>query len=849
MKLRDYQYMAVCDTIDALETNQSALMVMATGCGKTVCYGHIVADYVHRGRVMILTHREELCDQGANKIERICGAKCEAEIGNRWAMESLIKAPVVVSTVQTQVAGFKGKGRMSRFRPEEFSLIVIDEAHHAPATTYRKTVNYYVERNPAIRIVGVTATPDRHDKKAMGQVFDVVSFEYSMLDAIEDGWLVDVNQRLISYVELDFSRCKVTAGDLNKGDVARIMEEERPLHEIARSTLDECDGLMTLVFAASVAHAEGLCKIFNRYKSDVARLVTDETKKDERRTIFADYAERKFDILLNVGICTEGFDIPGIEAVVIARPTMSRALYCLDEKTEVLTPGGWKGIDDPFDTAYEYSAQTSCIHISPVMARTKREQFPGEAMYGIEGRHLDICVTEKHRMLVRVRKGRAKIKSLDVVLANEMPDCEIPVAGFEHVHGIELSDDEIRFVGLVMTDGNLNEKNNQITLYQSDRHPECVVYFRRVIDACGFKFGHRIETGATNFGDRKHPVHCWTISKGLPRGRDSHLSGWGRLDGYIDKCLSSKLDTMTREQLLVLLEAMNVGDGAKHKCPSITWKPRTMAICSSRKLLMDRLQSLCVRRGIRCNLGDNGLGVSMAYVDPTRTWMSIPVSSKDRKVWGKQNRTSMVWCIQVNSGFIICRRNGKVFVSGNSQMCGRGTRPVDGLVDQFDTREKRREAIRNSAKPSIKIVDFIVENGNHKLIHTADILGGKYSELVLKEAEETIRASGKEASIIDELRKAEAKIQERERLAREAREARLRAGIVASASYSTEAIDPFAGLRHNSQDGVTDRQKWKLRQLGVRDVNHLSKRQASAIIGKLLAKQKAFAAKQMEIAI
>jgi len=274
-------------------------------------------------RILVLAHREELIFQAARKVRDVLREEPEIEMANLWANGS---ARVVISTIQTQIAGENGNGRMSRFRPHEFGLLVVDEAHHCPATSYRRVLQWY-QRNPDLRILGVTATPDRHDEKALGRIFDSVAYEYTLPDAIADGWLVAPRQRSVTVRGLDFSRCRTTAGDLNGKDLAQVMEAEEALHGIAHPTYEIADGRKTLLFAASVAHAERLCEIFNRHEPDCARFVYAGTPTEERRQLFRDYAAGNFQFLTNVGVATEGFDEPGIQVVAVARPTKSRALY------------------------------------------------------------------------------------------------------------------------------------------------------------------------------------------------------------------------------------------------------------------------------------------------------------------------------------------------------------------------------------------------------------------------------------------------------------------------------------------------------------------------------------------
>jgi superfamily II DNA or RNA helicase len=326
LELRPYQKAAVDGVFDAWRTARSTLLVQPTGTGKTVTFAHVI-NRMPAGRALVLAHREELIFQAADKIEAVTGAKPDIEMAEMRADHAMFgKARVVVSSIQTQCAGRNGDTRMKRFDPREFALLVVDEAHHATAPTYRRVLEHYGQ-NPDLKILGCTATPDRHDEEALGQVFDSVAFDYELLDAIHDGWLVPIQQRSVVVDGLDYSSVRTTAGDLNGADLARVMEYEETLHGIAAPTMDLAAGRKTLVFAASVAHAERLCEIFNRHRTDCARFVTGTTPKDDRRAMLADYAAGKFQMLVNVGVATEGFDEPGIACVVMARPTKSRALY------------------------------------------------------------------------------------------------------------------------------------------------------------------------------------------------------------------------------------------------------------------------------------------------------------------------------------------------------------------------------------------------------------------------------------------------------------------------------------------------------------------------------------------
>ena len=328
MRLRDYQEAAANGVFEAWKDNTSALAVLPTGLGKTVLFAEIIRRMNERGaRAMVLAHREELITQAADKIKRVTGLEAQIEMGEyhvqSWWGDL---PPVIVSTVQTQCAGGDGAGRMSKFDPQEFGMVVIDEAHHATSSTYRRCIDWYCQ-NPNCKVLGVTATPDRADEAALGQVFDAVAYEYQVLDAINNGWLVPIEQQMVTVGSLDFSGIRTTAGDLNQGDLAEVMEDERNLQGIAAPTVEICGEKRAIVFAATVEQAERLAEMLNRYKPDKAAWLCGKTDKDDRRRMLADFKAGKLQFVVNVGVLTEGFDDSGVEVVVMARPTKSRSLY------------------------------------------------------------------------------------------------------------------------------------------------------------------------------------------------------------------------------------------------------------------------------------------------------------------------------------------------------------------------------------------------------------------------------------------------------------------------------------------------------------------------------------------
>ena len=326
MKLRPYQSAASDAIFTEWRENHSTLVVMPTGGGKTILFADVIRRMFPR-RALVLAHREELIFQARDKIQRVTGLQADVEMGEYRAESGLFDAArVIVSTIQTQCSGGDGGGRMGKFDPQRFGVLIIDEAHHATSPSYRRVIDYY-RTNPALKVLGVTATPDRTDEEALGQVFQSVAFDYDVLDAINDGWLVPIEQQMVHVEGLDYSSIRTTAGDLNGGDLAAVLEAEKNLQQMASASLQIIGRRRALVFTASVKAAEMMAEILNRHRPGMASWVCGKTDKEERRTVLADFAAGKVQVVCNCGVLTEGFDDPGVEVVIMGRPTKSRSLY------------------------------------------------------------------------------------------------------------------------------------------------------------------------------------------------------------------------------------------------------------------------------------------------------------------------------------------------------------------------------------------------------------------------------------------------------------------------------------------------------------------------------------------
>ncbi len=329
MTLRPYQRTCIDRIKEELLNHSSTLFVAPTGAGKTCIFSQLIAETP--GRVLVLAHRQVLIHQTVDKIKATIGETAAIEMGEHWSNEcrnSLLdrRARIVASSIQTQISGARGEGRMSRFNPNDFAMVICDECHHSVSDSFKKVLEYY-RKNPKLKLVGCSASPDRADEEALGQIYETVAYNYELLNAIEDGWLVPINQRSVYIESLDFSGIRTTAGDLNGADLALVLEQEKNLHKIADPLFEMAAGRPTVVFTASVAQAERLAEILCRHQHDCARAISAETPHETRENVFSEFREGRINFILNCNICSEGWDMPSVAVVAMARPTKSRALY------------------------------------------------------------------------------------------------------------------------------------------------------------------------------------------------------------------------------------------------------------------------------------------------------------------------------------------------------------------------------------------------------------------------------------------------------------------------------------------------------------------------------------------
>ena len=312
MELRPYQKEAKDAIFGAWHEFRKTLLVLPTGCGKTIVFSDIAKERARVGRVLILAHREELLDQASDKLLKTTGLHTATEKADKSCLES--KEPVVVGSVQTLMR----ETRLSRFEPDHFKTIIIDEAHHALAQSYQNVLEHF----PDAKVLGVTATPDRGDMKNLGEYFESLAYEYSLRDAINQGYLSKVRAQTMP-LNLDLTKAKVSCGDYQADSVGEMLEPY--LEDIADEMAKVCKNRHTVVFLPLISTSQKFRDILNR-KGFKAGEVNGESK--DRQEILEMFEKGEINVLCNSMLLTEGWDCPIVDCIVVLRPTKIRGLYC-----------------------------------------------------------------------------------------------------------------------------------------------------------------------------------------------------------------------------------------------------------------------------------------------------------------------------------------------------------------------------------------------------------------------------------------------------------------------------------------------------------------------------------------
>ena len=336
---RDYQEEAAAAYLGG---PPAALIQMATGLGKTLTTATIF-DRIG-GKCLFLAHTDELVRQTCRAMLRVGlwpkVEKADEYHGTEYIPDARERrklfggafppndwftfGKVWVSSMQSFV------GRIDKYRENPFDLLCIDEAHRARCRTYETIADRLTGFNPSMRLLGLTATPYRADGKNLGRLFPEFAYRLPIIDAIDRGWLVDVRGVQVQ-MKADTSKWKVGATghgrDITDGSLRESMKSEECIESIAYPILEHGEGRKGIVFLPGVAACEAVAAALNELRPGLATFVHGKVPKKDRRKRVRAFEDGEFKIMTGCQVMTEGFDVPDVSLVVMARPTQSRGLY------------------------------------------------------------------------------------------------------------------------------------------------------------------------------------------------------------------------------------------------------------------------------------------------------------------------------------------------------------------------------------------------------------------------------------------------------------------------------------------------------------------------------------------
>lgn len=313
ISLRPYQREAV-DAVHAAGERgvRRPAIGLPTGTGKTIVFAEAIRE---RGYpALILAHRDELIEQAVEKYQRVDPA---AWVGVVKGKSNQTEGDVIVASVQT-LARDERLAQLAR----EFKTLVIDEAHHAVAATYRKVAEHF---SSCPLILGVSATLERADKVGMKHAWDEVVYFKTLQEMIAAGYLVDIRALQVR-LGIDFKLLRVSRGDFTGASVEGALRETGASSVAVQAYLEHAAGRKTILFTPTVATAYEMAAAFEQ-AGVPATAIDHKTPTAERRAKLRAFATGDIQVMANAMILTEGFDEPSVECIIVARPTRNRPLY------------------------------------------------------------------------------------------------------------------------------------------------------------------------------------------------------------------------------------------------------------------------------------------------------------------------------------------------------------------------------------------------------------------------------------------------------------------------------------------------------------------------------------------
>ena len=301
------------NSVAALKEHGNTIGIAPTGAGKTLMLSAVAGEFLKgNSKALILAHRDELTSQNEKKFLRI---NPEISTSVFDAKRKSFAGQAVFGMVQT----------LSRRENLELipiiHLLVIDEGHHSVSPSYRNIINGIKEKNPSVLVYGVTATPNRGDKKDLGDIFSNVADQITISELIASGHLVRPKTYIIDVgTQSDLKNVKKTAGDFDMAAVEKIMNKLPITEEVFAKWHELAGNRKTVIFCSTIDHAKSVAKVFNS-KGVKTVFISGELSDSERKSVLSEFEQGDAQVIVNVAVLTEGWDYQPTSCVVLLRPS------------------------------------------------------------------------------------------------------------------------------------------------------------------------------------------------------------------------------------------------------------------------------------------------------------------------------------------------------------------------------------------------------------------------------------------------------------------------------------------------------------------------------------------------
>ena len=606
--------------------------------------------------------------------------------------------------------------------------ILVHNCHHALNPTYQKILKHYEDRI----VIGVTATPILSTGVGMGNYFQSLVSAVTVQELVDDGYLVPGVYYGPSAPDL--SKVSTVMGDYHKTELNEVMNQPKLIGDVVYNWLKYAENRKTMVFAVKVSHSKALCEEFNKKGIKAAHL-DNHSEDDERNEVLNSFRYGDTSVLCNV------------------------ALYCLDDKTEILTSDGWKSKESLShrDKIANWEEGGKIYFKQPEYV-VKRDLFPDEFFVSTKSKLSDIRITNTHKVIHKCRNGNLKKSNAENLIDSVF---QYPISGlakpiifnesirsslvnvskarfittnsfcYRKTKGLnkedskkeaermwnikskvktklpnELTLDECKFIGFWIGDGTktkLMKFGVEYKIFQSKRYPEIIKWIDKLISKLGYSSVKRERENIFN-GTQYSDLVAWSFCRGTG-GRNQHKSGLYPIEPYLKKEGTSLFWGLNYNQLIALLYGFWLADG-----DHLVQKTKT--IYNTNTELLDLLQAVAVCRGISATIHKGKAYRNEKYLIPHS--LSYMAGQRFRNIAGKfrlqkdKDQSGSVWCVKSESGNIVTRRNGIVCITGNTE--GTDIPEIECIVLARPTKSigLHLQMIGRGARPNTGKQNFIV---------------------------------------------------------------------------------------------------------------------------------------------